>query len=203
MTVGADYYALLDVDAHASVDEILASYRAKIRSVHPDLGPASEFAERDAKTALLNEARAVLCDPTSRARYDQTRGPRPRGERAAEPASSGVGRSPSGHQPGGPARTPPRPPRPPSAGAGPSQTRWRPTRDRARTEAHFVDSDFGTSDGGLRFQWPSPWAVASVVQPTASVSLWLLSAALRLLAGPVGLYLLILLVAFIMDQTLR
>lgn len=204
MTSKSDYYELLGVDADASEDEVLAAYRAKIRSVHPDLGPASEFEQRNANAALLNEARAVLCDPVLRAKYDATRVRQPWSGHTAESAPSGASATRSARQSGGQAYTPPRPPRPPSAGTGPSQTTWRSTRDRTYAGDYFVDSDFGTPDEDPRFRRPSHSAAGSAVQSAARFMTLLLVIMLRLLASPVGLYLLIVLVAVIMyHQALR
>lgn len=61
-----DYYALLDVSTQATTEEIKRAYRRLVRLYHPDLN--QEVETRQIK--LVNEAYAVLSNPTSRAAYD-------------------------------------------------------------------------------------------------------------------------------------
>lgn len=64
-----DYYAALEVPPTATVTEIKRSYRRLVRKYHPDLNRQA----RDQHIKLLNEAYAVLSNPTKRAAYDATR----------------------------------------------------------------------------------------------------------------------------------
>ena len=60
------YYELLGVDREASRSDIKSAYRAKARSIHPDVGgSAAEF-------GALNEAYQALVDPIRRASYDRS-----------------------------------------------------------------------------------------------------------------------------------
>jgi len=63
-----DYYAALEVPSTASAAEIKRSYRRLVRKYHPDLNRLA----RDQHIKLLNEAYAVLSNPTKRAAYDAT-----------------------------------------------------------------------------------------------------------------------------------
>ena len=60
-----NYYRILHVQPDAATEVIEASYRVLMRRLHPDRGGSSWQA------ALLNEARAVLTDPSRRAAYDR------------------------------------------------------------------------------------------------------------------------------------
>ncbi|HEY4454776.1 MAG TPA: DnaJ domain-containing protein, partial [Pseudonocardiaceae bacterium] len=60
------YYELLGVDRDASRSDIKSAYRAKARSIHPDVGgSAADF-------GALNEAYQALVDPIRRAAYDRS-----------------------------------------------------------------------------------------------------------------------------------
>ena len=63
----ADYYAVLQLKADATAEEIHRAYRALALRHHPDRNPAPESA---AAMARINEAYAVLGEPTRRRRYD-------------------------------------------------------------------------------------------------------------------------------------
>ena len=63
-----DYYAALEVSPTATATEIKRSYRRLVRKYHPDLNRQA----RDQHIKLLNEAYAVLSNPTKRAAYDAT-----------------------------------------------------------------------------------------------------------------------------------
>lgn len=70
----ADYYQLLGVDSTATADEIRRSYRRLARLVHPDTNPEWEDdTDANRRMAALNEAYAVLRDPSRRAEYDLQR----------------------------------------------------------------------------------------------------------------------------------
>ena len=75
MASDEDLYALLGVDARATVDVIKAAYRQRAREQHPDgkgLGP-EEAASAELHMATLNRAWQVLSDPTRRRQYDEQR----------------------------------------------------------------------------------------------------------------------------------
>jgi curved DNA-binding protein CbpA len=68
-----DLYRLLGVAPTADAAEIARAYRRRVRDVHPDTAnPARRSAEGDAPTDLdaLQQAYAVLRDPSRRAQYD-------------------------------------------------------------------------------------------------------------------------------------
>jgi len=64
-----DYYALLEVSPTATPAEIKRSYRRLVRKFHPDLNKQA----LDQHIKLLNEAYAVLGNPTKRTAYDAQR----------------------------------------------------------------------------------------------------------------------------------
>jgi curved DNA-binding protein CbpA len=64
-----DYYAILEVPPAATLTDIKRSYRRLVRKYHPDLN--KQAMDQDIK--LLNEAYAVLSNPTRRAAYDAQR----------------------------------------------------------------------------------------------------------------------------------
>ncbi len=66
-----DYYAILQVSAHAEREVIDAAYRRLARKYHPDVDPGPDAADR---MRDLNEAYEVLSDPGKRREYDRARG---------------------------------------------------------------------------------------------------------------------------------
>jgi DnaJ-class molecular chaperone len=86
-----DHYAVLQVDASASQQEIARAYRALMRNLHPDVdhpdvdggspggaaagqsGSGQSGSARNSDLLRIMQAFAVLRDPASRATYDQSR----------------------------------------------------------------------------------------------------------------------------------
>lgn len=64
-----DYYRVLGVNEQASNRELDRAYRSQARKRHPDGGGSDEAMKS------LNEARAILSDPETRAAYDAVRRP--------------------------------------------------------------------------------------------------------------------------------
>ncbi|HLL80757.1 MAG TPA: DnaJ domain-containing protein [Ktedonobacteraceae bacterium] len=64
-----DYYAILGVTPGAAPQDIKRAYHRLARLHHPDLNQQA----KDDLIKLLNEAYAVLRDPTKRAAYDEQR----------------------------------------------------------------------------------------------------------------------------------
>ena len=71
--VKKDHYSVLGVTPASEDVVIRAAYHALMRRYHPDADPTQEGAER---SRAINEAYAVLRDPTKRARYDESLGSR-------------------------------------------------------------------------------------------------------------------------------
>ncbi|MFH1102570.1 MAG: molecular chaperone DnaJ [Pseudomonadota bacterium] len=69
MATKRDYYEILNVDKHASPDEIKAAYRKLAMKFHPDRNPGDKPAEEKFKKAA--EAYEILRDPDKRGIYDQ------------------------------------------------------------------------------------------------------------------------------------
>jgi hypothetical protein len=98
-----DFYALLGISPNASSEDIEAAYRRAAIYWHPDRNKSPNAAEM---MRLVNEARAILNDPTERAAYDRNRdqgfrqqpGPsgsqRPRSSGGAPSTGGGGGRRP-------------------------------------------------------------------------------------------------------------
>ncbi len=84
-----DYYAILDVDAAATPDQLRLAFRRCVREVHPDLNPQrADWATEQLQ--LINEAYDVLRQPARRREYDQLRWP----HIPSQPAASAGYRSP-------------------------------------------------------------------------------------------------------------
>ena len=71
MTDERDPYAILEIAAHATPEEVTAAYRILARRHHPDVSRASD-AER--RMAEINAAWSVLRDPARRAAWDRAHG---------------------------------------------------------------------------------------------------------------------------------
>jgi curved DNA-binding protein CbpA len=67
-----DYYEVLSIAPDASAEEIKEAYRKLAFQYHPDRNPASQDASKKMKE--INEAYAILSDPTKRREYDIPRG---------------------------------------------------------------------------------------------------------------------------------
>lgn len=65
----ADYYKVLGISRKANEKEIRQAFRRLARKYHPDLRPSDRGAEKKFKE--INEANAVLSDPTNRKNYDR------------------------------------------------------------------------------------------------------------------------------------
>lgn len=64
-----DLYSVLGVARSASVDEIKAAYKKKVKKLHPDVNPSPKAAE---EFADVKQAYDVLSDPQKRSMYDMT-----------------------------------------------------------------------------------------------------------------------------------
>ncbi|TEU15941.1 MAG: J domain-containing protein [Dehalococcoidia bacterium] len=69
---GRDYYEILGVAPNASTEEIKRAYHRMAFQCHPDRHQETEEAHK--KMQEINEAYAVLTDPTKRREYDVPRG---------------------------------------------------------------------------------------------------------------------------------
>jgi curved DNA-binding protein CbpA len=67
-----DYYEVLGIPPDASAEEVKKAYHKLAFQYHPDRQGKSEEAHR--KMQELNEAYAILSDPTKRREYDLPRG---------------------------------------------------------------------------------------------------------------------------------
>jgi len=68
--MACDYYQLLQITSAATFDEVHKAYRSLALQYHPDRNPRPDAA---ATMVLLNEAYAVLSEPSRRREYDATR----------------------------------------------------------------------------------------------------------------------------------
>jgi hypothetical protein len=157
-----DYYAILDVPATASRDEIRVAYRRLARRYHPDVNPsheddrlANEFMRR------LNEAYEVLNDPRQRALYDRQRwaqAPPPRLETPYRP------------DPGGPLSE--------DAGWGPQASggRWREPKSRRviydQPMPGWARSLFVIGEH-LKVRFEPVWGLLGIMVPVLAASLLL------------------------------
>src|SRR3954447_14394883 len=65
-----DYYDLLHVTPAATFDEVHKAYRSLAMQYHPDRNPTPDAAHA---MVAINEAYAVLSEPSRRRQYDQER----------------------------------------------------------------------------------------------------------------------------------
>lgn len=65
----SDLYAVLEVERHASPEELKKSYRRLARQYHPDNNPGDHAAEAHFKE--VSQAYEILSDPDRRANYDR------------------------------------------------------------------------------------------------------------------------------------
>src|SRR5438093_5956666 len=63
-----DLYIVLEVNRHASVNEIKRAFRKLARRFHPDINPGDRHAEEHFKR--ITEAYDILSDPSKREFYD-------------------------------------------------------------------------------------------------------------------------------------
>ena len=66
-----DFYQILDVSENASAEEIIEAYRKLAFRYHPDRNQMSPAAHERMKD--INQAYAILSDPTRRKEYDLSR----------------------------------------------------------------------------------------------------------------------------------
>lgn len=65
-----DYYAILEIQPGASVQEIKRSFRKKVKEQHPDLLKHPEDSQKNIR--VLIQAYKTLCDPSKREEYDRS-----------------------------------------------------------------------------------------------------------------------------------
>ena len=95
-----DYYKTLGVPRTASQAEIKKAFRKLARESHPDKHPGDKAAERRFKD--VNEAHAVLSDPSKREKYDRFGRDWEAYERAGAAAGAAGGRGAGGSSGGNP-----------------------------------------------------------------------------------------------------
>lgn len=97
-----DYYATLEVAPGATPEAIRSAYRRLAKEHHPD---RNDSFEAKARMQAINEAWAVLSDPTRRAEFDRARKPGFNPQQAAWGAAYGTRRpaqGPARPRPSGP-----------------------------------------------------------------------------------------------------
>ena len=85
-----DYYALLDIDPDATIEQIKKAYRKLAKQYHPDVNDSNDAADRFRE---ITEAYDTLTDPDRRRRYDRLHGTR-------TGTGTGTGTGTSGGRPG-------------------------------------------------------------------------------------------------------
>jgi curved DNA-binding protein CbpA len=68
----ATHYDVLQVSRDAEPEVIARAYKALAMKYHPDRRPEGEKQEATARLSRINDAYAVLGDPSRRAAYDST-----------------------------------------------------------------------------------------------------------------------------------
>jgi curved DNA-binding protein CbpA len=68
--MSADYYELLQITPAATFSEVQKAYRSLAMQYHPDRNPTPDSASR---MVAINEAYAVLSEPSRRREYDEQR----------------------------------------------------------------------------------------------------------------------------------
>ena len=67
-----NYYEILEVNEHASLDTIKKVFKMQIKASHPDLYSGDEKEKMEKKVKELNEAYEVLSNEKKRAEYDNS-----------------------------------------------------------------------------------------------------------------------------------
>jgi len=67
-----DYYQILGIRPDAPLKLINSAHKAMLNEYHPDKNPSNRE-EATKRSALINEARDVLCNPSKKALYDSNR----------------------------------------------------------------------------------------------------------------------------------
>ncbi|TMP53587.1 J domain-containing protein [Pseudoalteromonas sp. S1688] len=72
MNMSLDYYQILGIRPDAPLKLINSAHKAMLIEYHPDKNPNNKD-EATKRSALINEARNVLCNPSKKALYDSNR----------------------------------------------------------------------------------------------------------------------------------
>lgn len=72
MNMSLDYYQILGIRPDAPLKLINSAHKAMLNEYHPDKNPSNRE-EATKRSALINEARDVLCNPSKKALYDSNR----------------------------------------------------------------------------------------------------------------------------------
>lgn len=66
-----NFYKIIGCSENSNTEQIIAEYKARVLSCHPDKNPGDQVAEK--KFQQLQEAKDILCDEEKRKKYDQWR----------------------------------------------------------------------------------------------------------------------------------